>query len=337
MARKRNRNEFLIIDTHMHLYHSPDAGRGMRKDTTVPEAIKPGYETNSLGTIPEALAVMDEGNIVQAWALGGLPVNAMWQAKASKLPKDLSPAARAEAEQEIDRFVSDRIIRQNRWRTSVARQNPRFVPWIYVDPLMGPDLMRQEIRECVLKHGAKGVGEVSADLTGRTWEGVYANDPILDPIWETCVELNVYVLPHFGPSHPHPKTGKPTRNTDAELYDDVLERFPDLKIVLLHMNTTYDKRWPELYEYSRQQGMAFAARHPEVVCDMGSNIGYGVPLDDVIEVVRTVGVERVIWGSDYLWINPVAEIEALLDSDLTNEELRKVLGENAVRIFDLKV
>ncbi|MFV2081910.1 MAG: hypothetical protein ACC669_08585, partial [bacterium] len=60
MARKRDRNDFLIIDTHMHLYHSPAAGHGMKKDTTVPEAIKPGYAAPGLGTIPEALEMMDK-------------------------------------------------------------------------------------------------------------------------------------------------------------------------------------------------------------------------------------------------------------------------------------
>ena len=104
-------------------------------------------------------------------------------------------------------------------------------------------------------------------------------------------------------------------------------------MIELHMGITLTTRWPELYKASREAGLSFAKSHLNVICEISGNLSYGTPIEDLVRVIREVGVERVIWGSDFMWVNPVKEIELLLGADLTEKERRLVLGENAVRLF----
>ncbi|MFC2003834.1 amidohydrolase family protein, partial [Chloroflexota bacterium] len=196
----------------------------------------------------------------------------------------------------------------------------------------------QEIKDMIMNHGAKGVGELIPDEMGWSVDGLNADDPALWPIWETAIELNVPVITHFGPSHPHPlDENKPCFNNNPEYYEGVITKFPKLKMVELHMGQTLPERWPELYKPCLEAGLAFAKKHPNVICDISGNLGYGTPIEDLVEVIREVGAERIIWGSDFMWVNPVMEVELLIQSSLTEKEKRLLLGENAVRFFDLKI
>ncbi|MFC2003176.1 amidohydrolase family protein [Chloroflexota bacterium] len=334
-ANLKTLKDYLIVDTHNHLYAKAEHGQGVRQ---MENATKPGFETDSFGVIEDALKNMERGNIAKTFILPLMPVMMMRHTRVTKLHEGLSDKERKKAEDEIDQLLIGRIQRMNRWACQVGKENPRFVPFIIVDPIMGPELMRQEMKGMIMNHGAKGVGEIIPDEMGWSVDGLNANDPALWPIWETAIELNVPVNCHFGPSHPHPlDPNKTVFNNTPEYYDDVVDRFPKLKMVELHMNKTMPGRWPEIYEASLEAGIAFAKRHPNVICDISGNLGYGTPLEDLVEVIREVGAERVIWGSDFLWVNPVMEVELLIQSSLTEKEKRLVLGENAVRFFDLKI
>lgn len=185
--------------------------------------------------------------------------------------------------------------------------------------------------------GQKGWGNSSRTKWETTVDGLYANDPALWPIWETTIELDIPVLCHFGASHRHPITGEPNPRENPEYYAEVLDRFPKLKMIMLHMGVTAAYEWPELYQSSREAGLAFAKSHPNIICDISGNLAYGMPIKDLVESIREVGAERVIWGSDFMWVNPLKELELLLESDLTEKEKRLVLGENAIRFFNLKI
>lgn len=330
-----NIKRYLIIDCHNHLYPTSDAGRGMKREGEILTA--PGYGTRSYGLIEDAVANMERANIRKTFILPMMPVGAMRHKRLSALPADLPAEKRKQAEKDIDGLLIERIQRLNRWACSVAQEDERFVAFFIVDPIMGPDLMRQEIRDLVKQQGAMGLGELVPDQMGRMLQGLCANDSSLWPMWETAVELGIPALCHFGPSHPHPITGGAVYQNNPEYWFDVADRFPRLKLIELHMNITLNTRWPELYRASRQVGISFAKEHPEVICDVSGNLGYGTPVEDLVEVIREVGVERVIWGSDFMWVDPLKEIEALLDSSLTEREKRLVLGENAARIFNLAV
>jgi predicted TIM-barrel fold metal-dependent hydrolase len=55
------------------------------------------------------------------------------------------------------------------------------------------------------------------------------------------------------------------------------------------------------------------------------------------ELVHLWGADRVMFGSDYPMWDPNAELENMLNSGLTDDELEKVLWRNAEEFSGVKV
>jgi len=54
-----------------------------------------------------------------------------------------------------------------------------------------------------------------------------------------------------------------------------------------------------------------------------------------VELFRKHGVDKILFGTDWPWSNPVQERRKLEQLDLTSEELEMILGANAANILDL--
>jgi hypothetical protein len=53
-------------------------------------------------------------------------------------------------------------------------------------------------------------------------------------------------------------------------------------------------------------------------------------------MIRTIGTNRVMFGTDYPWTDPVGDIERIRGLALTGEEKQKILGDNAARLLGLE-
>lgn len=60
------------------------------------------------------------------------------------------------------------------------------------------------------------------------------------------------------------------------------------------------------------------------------------PKEKARELICRWGFDRVLFGSDYPMWNPITELETFLSLDLGEEANRKILGENAKKMFGLK-
>jgi len=58
--------------------------------------------------------------------------------------------------------------------------------------------------------------------------------------------------------------------------------------------------------------------------------------EDARDLIRTIGPERILFGSDYPWINPKKDIERIKDLDISEKDKNLILGGNALRLFNLK-
>ncbi len=208
-----------------------------------------------------------------------------------------------------------RLQRRNLWTCQVAKENPRLIPFIGLDPIMSPELMRNEIVDKVKDHGAKGIKLQSAA------QRFYPYDPRLRLAYETAVELSLPVLFHSGGMEPLSQFALPQH------FAQVASTFPQLTIALAHLGLGY---W--------DQTIALARSCPSVNFDCSAAIGIteaegGLSDDALVSLIREIGVERVMFGSDYHWFDPIQSVERLLRLGLRKEEKRLILGENAVCIY----
>ena len=298
--------DYLIIDAHVHTYPTAEIGLQAKQGDT---------RSDYCGTIDELLPIMEKGGISRAIMVNMTPVADMKDAALASLPETLSEKERLEAEREIDLRLISRLERRNLWTCQVAKENARLIPFIGIDPVMSPEAMRNEILDKVRNHGARGI-----KLQGAA-QRFYPYDLRLYLAYGTAVELGLPIIFHSGGREPLSQFALPQH------FAQVASTFPQLTIVLAHVGLGY---W--------DQAIALAKSCPSVNFDCSAAIGMseaegGLPDDGLVFVIREIGVERVMFGSDYHWFDPIQSIERLLRLDLRREEKRLILGENAVRIY----
>ena len=154
--------------------------------------------------------------------------------------------------------------------------------------------------------------------------GYDPNDPLLTPVWGTIEEAGLPVVFHCG-SGPEPGT-----HTGPAPVEELLRRFPRLRLVVAHMGT------PEYADF-----LELTARHEGVHLD--TTMAFTDFTEerspyprDLLPRLRDLG-DRVLFGSDFPNIPYTYDVavDALARLDLGDDWLRAVLHDNAARLLRL--
>jgi predicted TIM-barrel fold metal-dependent hydrolase len=302
--------EYPIIDAHVHTFARPEIGWQAQSGAGL---------SGHAGTIEELLPLMREGNIARAVMVNMTPVFEMCQAALAKLPSDLSPARRTEAEEEIRLDLIGRVQRRNAWTCAVARENPGLVPYISLDPSMDGVTMVQEINDRV-KEGAKGIKLHPVN------QRFFPNDGRLYPAYQKVEELGLPIISHSGTAA---LIGDPEQHARPANFADVLRNFPGLTIVLAHMAHGY-----------LDEAVGVMQTHPNVYLDSSAVIegtmpSHMLPDEEAVATIRRVGCDRVLFGSDWPWFHPIKDAQRVDSLPLTADEKRLIFYENAQRALGL--
>ena len=153
-----------------------------------------------------------------------------------------------------------------------------------------------------------------------------ANDPRMHPVYRACAEMGLTVLSHTGPS----RDGEPFAEVPA--FAPMLAAFPGLTVLLAHLG---GGKW--------QDTLAVAEAFPNVAFDLCEIIEWaGAPnaptAEELARLIRNIGADRVVLGSDYPWYEPAHSADLVLSLPLLSQaEKDAILGENAARILGLPV
>jgi predicted TIM-barrel fold metal-dependent hydrolase len=218
------------------------------------------------------------------------------------------------------------------------------------------------------RHGLRGgilVPGVPDDL--KHLKPLYAGE--YDPVWEVCEELGVVVNAHSGgtglPDYgPHAAAAQvwmtelsffSRRPLVHLLLSGVFERFPRLRFVLTESGCSWVpemlRQLDTYHQQARQTGRIGELKYsPEEVLPLAPseyfarNCWIGVSFPSPVEAAarHSVGVDRVMWGSDYphdegTYPDTVRSLRRCL-GDAEESELRAILGGNAAQVygFDLE-
>jgi predicted TIM-barrel fold metal-dependent hydrolase len=173
----------------------------------------------------------------------------------------------------------------------------------------------QRIREM----GARGVGEVNADAQGFTWDTPSAR---LREVAAVCTELEFPMMAHVsepvGRSYPGKGTATPQRILAF------IMQFPELRFVAAHWGG----------------GLAFYELMPDLSPQL-ANVYYDSAAStylyraDVFDIVtRIVGMDRVIWGSDYPILGQ-RRFLAMVRDHAPVDGLSQITGGNALRVYGI--
>ncbi len=139
------------------------------------------------------------------------------------------------------------------------------------------------------------------------------DNPVVDPVMKAARRHIVPALIHSG----HAPWSLPWS------FERLARRFPDVTIVMAHMGHGH-------IVYING-ALDVAEDHPNIAVDTA-----GMTMHTKIrEAVERLGENRVMYGSDVPLGHPAWEIPKVKVSGLDEQQLRKVLYENAVSIYDL--
>ncbi len=201
---------------------------------------------------------------------------------------------------------------------AVARYPHRLVGFCAIQPLAGEAALA-EIERCA-RGGARGIGELRPDVQDAALNNV--------ELWAPFVELmqkhRLLFLTHTSEPVGHIYPGK-GRITPDLLYP-FLTCFPDLRVICAHWGG----------------GLPFYALMPEVASAL-KNTFFDTAASPFLyhpqiyqHVASILGVDKILFGTDYPLLTPRRLIRDLEAAGLSEENKALILGGNAQRLLEWK-
>ena len=213
--------------------------------------------------------------------------------------------------------------RNNFWTLEMAQQHTQLVPLVSLHPDMDCDLL-PHLQRCIVL-GAKGI-KIHPSI-----QEFDPNHPKMQEIYAFCAAHAFPVVFHCGfVSHVYLNN-----YADLAMLLPVIDRYRHLPVVLTHMA-----------EGNAADVFRVAAQYPHVTFDTSIAISGKLcfkRLHDpcwqedafVVDVIRRIGAERIVFGSDYPFGSPVHDATRFLHMPLTDDEKRMIVGANAMKIFSI--
>lgn len=150
---------------------------------------------------------------------------------------------------------------------------------------------------------------------------VNADDEKIFPVYDLARALNLIVVFHAG----WDPTYRDEMQASPEMIVRVVKNFPGLRVVAAHMG-----------------GLAMArdvldniAGKADLYFDTAYTADPWIDRDMMRGIIRRHGAEKILFGSDFPWHDPIREIELIRSLDIAEEEKALILGENAKRLLAL--
>ncbi|MFB0507686.1 MAG: amidohydrolase family protein [Thermodesulfobacteriota bacterium] len=150
------------------------------------------------------------------------------------------------------------------------------------------------------------------------------DDPLLFPIYEAVLEFDGVLNIHAGREPAIDAYGLDVRTiTGAERVEKVLQSYPELKMIVPHLGFDEADRFYSLLDH-------YHNLYLDTTMMMGHFFHVSVDRNRLIQYA-----DRILYGSDYPHIpyGMETEVRAILDLHLGEEATRKILFENATKLF----
>ena len=243
----------------------------------------------------------------------------------------------------------------NRWLADLCSANPgrrAGVALINVDDI---DVTVQEVR------AAKEMGLFGGILLPTsTGDHPFYHHPRYEPLWAACAELGMPLHTHSGWSPDYGDVPAATamyisevdmwaqRPFKALLWSGAFERHPDLKLVMTETGSAWIVEMLRVLEFKADSPLfkhftAELSLRPSEYFARQCYIGASFLPDHEGAMRHQVGVDKLMWGSDYphiegTWPNTMASLRQTF-AGYAEDEARGILGTNAAQVygFDLDV
>lgn len=194
----------------------------------------------------------------------------------------------------------------NQW--AIEAQNNKLISFGTIHPAYAN--WREEIKR-LAESGIKGV------KFHPNYQDFSVDDPKLFPIYEELFSAGLMALFHAGldlwytePNRCHPRQ-----------LGRLLTLFPGGTVITAHMGGF--RCWDEVETNLIGRELYFDSAYS--FAELGA--------EKMRRLIKSHGAEKILFGTDAPWTDPKVEIAQIRSLDLTEEEINKILGENARRLL----
>ncbi|TET30517.1 MAG: amidohydrolase [Candidatus Heimdallarchaeota archaeon] len=211
----------------------------------------------------------------------------------------------------------------NFWTCAIAKDSEDLIPFISPHPKMKGRKPVDEIKH-KLPWGAKGI------KFHPEAQEFYPNDKKMWSIYEFCQEKNLPIVFHSGKN-----IDSSGQFSEPRLFTEILTEFPKLTLVLAHLgNGFWDQTKKLAAEFQNVYFDTAIAISGIYTRDEKTREQY-LSDEESIDMIETVGAERIMFGSDFPWVNPEWDIDRIQNLPLSDKDKECILGKNAVKIYNL--
>lgn len=151
----------------------------------------------------------------------------------------------------------------------------------------------------------------------HTW----ADDPAYEQAWQFAAEHDLAILTHsWSVSDYNPVQ----RYSTPERFEGYVRRFPQVRLVLGHAGG----RGP-----GRHEAVRMANEYPNVFLDFAGDIYCHRLIETLVE---SVSAEKILFGSDFPWMDPRANLSRVLLADVDEDVKRRILRLNALDVYRIR-
>jgi predicted TIM-barrel fold metal-dependent hydrolase len=148
-----------------------------------------------------------------------------------------------------------------------------------------------------------------------------ADDPAYETIWKFADKNNLAILAHswsvsdYNPAQSH---------STPEKFEKYISKFRDVRIVLAHAGGRGS---------GRGEMIRLVNKYENVYTDIAGDIFCYRLLESL---TGSIPAERVLFGSDFPWLDPRANLARVFLSNIDNKVKNKILAENAMRVYGIE-
>ncbi|MBM3340886.1 MAG: amidohydrolase [Betaproteobacteria bacterium] len=239
-----------------------------------------------------------------------------------------------------------------------ASVSPRFIPQCIV-PLAPVDAMVKEIERAVAK-GHRGVVLPSVPMMLR--DVPHINEPVYDPVWQTCQSLNVPVCFHAGASRdiqfPAYSGFSPEIASALEaitrpvstvlvvanfLFAQILDRFPKLKVVFAETTLAWAAYELELADHQFERQRLNTEGYDLTPSQLFKRQCHFVGWFDTtgLKTRQHIGLDSILWSTNFpqstsTWPESRRAIARSFEG-IPDNERHQVLAGNAAKLYNVAV
>ncbi len=299
-----------VVDFHTHVHPTARGGVALQR------RFQPGKPQRS-GALSEMLTWMAKLGVAKAMIVPWMPAQDMVSELVARW-KDDGTTTEAKKLRKAQNLIIQRWRRLNKWGTDAVRSHPKqLMTLVGLDPiLMSEALVHREVEER-LATGAVGLKIAPLFL------GCPPDDPRMEIVWQLADKHRVFVLAQSGKGgyQGRPALGHPQH------FEQVLRSYPHVKIQLAHLGMGHEDvvakltaRYPNLYTDTSSRAAMFGTSHDW-------------SLREAAAWIRRIGVERVVYASNYPVADPAAAKANMEAMPLTPAERRLIMSENYKRLM----